>query len=94
LFVGNVEAGEQSAMMMSLVSSARRHDLDVFAYVKDVLDQLLGGSTDYASLVPDAWAKSHPESVRQYRIEERRDKADAKQLRAARRRQLAAKDRN
>jgi len=29
--------------------------------------------------------------VRQYRIEERRDKADAKQLRAARRRQLAAK---
>ena len=94
LFVGNVGAGEQSAMLMSLVSSARRHDLDVFAYVKDVLEQLLGGSTDYASLLPDAWAQSHPESVRQYRVEERRDKADAKQLRAARRRQLAAKARN
>ncbi len=93
LFVGNVEAGEQSAMLMSLVSSARRHDLDVWTYIKDVLDQLLGGSTDYASLLPDAWAKAHPENLRQYRIEERRDKADAKQLRAARRRQLAAKAR-
>jgi len=73
------------------VSNARRHDLDVWTYIKDVLDQLLGGSTDYTSLLPDAWAKAHPESLRQYRIEERRDKADAKQLRVARRRQLAAK---
>jgi len=48
---------------------------------------------DYASLLPDAWAKALPESLRQYRIEVRRDKADAKQLRATRRRQLAAKAR-
>jgi len=91
--VGNVEAGELSAMLMGLVSSARHHDLDVWTYIKDVLDRLLGGSTDYTSLLPDAWAKAHHESLRQYRIEERRDKADAKQLRAARRRQLAAKAR-
>ena len=39
--------GEQSAMMMTLVSSARRHDLDVGVYVKDMLEQLLAGSTDY-----------------------------------------------
>jgi hypothetical protein len=37
---------EQIAMMMTLVSSARRQDLDVGVYVKDVLDQLLAGSTD------------------------------------------------
>ena len=86
LFVGNVAAGEQSAMMMSLVSSARRHDLNVWAYLKDVLDQLLGGSTDYASLLPDAWAKTHPQAIRTYRAEERRDKADRKQLHAAQRR--------
>lgn len=88
LFVGNVSAGEQSAMMMSLVSSARRHDLDVWAYLKDVLDQLLGGSTNYQSLLPDVWRQSHPEAVRTYRIEERRDKADRKQHRAAQRRLL------
>jgi transposase len=89
LFVGNVSAGEQSAMMMSLVSSARRHDLDVWVYLKDLLDQLLAGSTDYQSLLPDVWKRSHPEAVRTYRTEERRDKADRKQYRAAQRRLLA-----
>lgn len=91
LFVGNVEAGERSAMMMSLVSSAKRHDLDVWAYIKDVLDQLLAGETDYEKLLPDQWKLSHPEAVRVYRVQERRDKADRKQLDAARRRLLAAK---
>jgi hypothetical protein len=92
LFVCSVAGGEQSAKMMTLVSSARRHDLDVWTYVKDVLDQLLGGSTDYHSLLPDVWKQVHPEAVRMYRVEERRDKADRKQLQAARRR-LAARPR-
>jgi hypothetical protein len=86
LFVSNVSAGERSAKMMSLVSSAKRHDLDVAAYIEDVLTQLLAGSTDYPSLLPDRWKESHPAAVRVYRQEERRDKADRKQLRAARRR--------
>jgi len=86
LFVGSMEGGEQSAMMMTLVSSARRHDLDVGVYIKDVLDQLLAGCTDYHRLLPDVWKQSHPEAVREYRVEERRDKAERKQLHAARRR--------
>lgn len=86
LFVCSVAAGEQSARMMTLVSSARRHDLDVGLYLKDVLDQLLAGCTDYQRLLPDVWKQSHPEAVREYRVEERRDKADRKQLEAARRR--------
>jgi hypothetical protein len=86
LFVCSVAGGEQSAKMMTLVSSARRHDLDVGVYIKDVLDQLLAGSTDYRSLLPDVWKQQHPEAVRTYRVTERRDKADRKQLNAARRR--------
>ncbi len=86
LFVGNVPAGEQSAMLMSLVSSAKRHDLDVGVYLKDVLDQLLAGCTDYERLLPDVWKQSHPEAVRVYRVDERRDKADRKQFHAAQRR--------
>ena len=92
LFVCSVAGGEQSAKMMTLVSSSRRHDLDVGVYVKDVLDQLLAGSTDYHSLLPDIWKKQHPEAIRTYRVEERRDKAERKQLNAARRR-LAARAR-
>ena len=90
LFVCSVAGGEQSVRMMTLVSSARRHDLDVGGYLKDVLDQLLAGCTDYERLLPDVWKRSHPEAVRQCRVEERRDKAERKQLEAARRR-LAAR---
>lgn len=85
LFVGNVEAGERAAMLMSLVSSAKRHDLDVWTYVKDVLERLLAGETNYASLLPDVWKQSHPEAVRMHRVEERRDKAQRKKLARAKR---------
>jgi len=90
LFVSNVAGGERSAKMMTLVSSARRHDLDSRLYIEDILTQLLAGCTDYQSLLPDEWKKSHPEAIRAYRQEERRDKADRKQLAAARRRLLKA----
>jgi hypothetical protein len=71
---------------MTLVSSAARSDLDVFLYVKDVLDRLLAGETDYDALRPDVWKQSHPEAVRLYRVEERRSRADAKTIKRARRR--------
>ena len=86
IFIGSVPAGERAADFMTLVSSAVRNDLDVWAYVKDVLDQLLSGSTDYESLRPDIWKKSHPESIRTYRAKERRDRADRKQRRRSLRR--------
>jgi transposase len=86
LFLGSVAAGERMADLLTLVSSALRNDLDVWAYVKDVLDRLLTGSTDYTSLRPDRWAASHPEHIRAYRAEERRDRAVAQHSRRARRR--------
>jgi len=91
LFVGSIAAGQRAADFLSLVSSAVRNDLDVWAYLKDVLDQLLAGATDYHALPPDGWKESHPEAVRVYRTEERRDRADRKQRRRARRRIAAAR---
>jgi len=88
LFVGSVDAGRRAADFLTLVSSAVRNDLDVWLYVKDVLDRLLAGDTDYAALRPDAWAASHPESIRQYRITERRDRASRTRDRRAARRRL------
>jgi hypothetical protein len=73
-----------------VVSSAVRNHLDVWAYVKEVLDRLLAGDRDYAALRPDRWAAAHPEHIRQYRVEERRDRADAKQARRAIRRLASA----
>lgn len=50
----------------AVVSSAVRNDLDVFVYVKDVLDRLLSGETDYEALRPDIWKRTHPEALREY----------------------------
>jgi transposase len=90
LFVGSVAAGERAADFLTLVSSAVRNDLDVWLYVKDVLDGLLAGHRDYAALRPDRWAAAHPEHLRVYRTEERRDRADARQARRAARRPASA----
>ncbi len=86
LFIGSVAAGARAADFLTLVSSALRNDLDVWAYIKDILDRLLVGETDYASMRPDAWRVAHPEAIRQYRVAERRDRADRKQYRRATRR--------
>ena len=55
------------------------------------LDQLLAGSTDYESLRADVWKQSHPEAVRTYRSDERRDTADRNRLTRAQRRLANAK---
>jgi transposase len=86
LFIGSVQAGERAADFFTLVSSAVRNDLDVWAYLKNVLDRLLAGETDYAALRPDVWRHAHPEAIRNYRVTERRDRADRKQYRRAVRR--------
>lgn len=87
LFAGSVAGGERSAGFLTLASSALRNDLDVWLYVKDVLDQLLTGSTDYDRLLPWNWAASHPEAIRTYRVEERRDRSARQSARRANRRQ-------
>ena len=86
MFIGSVAAGYRAADLMSLVSSAHRNDLDIFVYVKDVLDRLLAGETNYDVLRPDVWKQSHPEAIRIYRVEERQARADAKAVKRARRR--------
>ena len=86
LFAGSVAGGERSAGFMTLVSSALRNDLDVWSYVNDVLHQLLDGLTDYESLLPWQWAQSHPEYVRQYRIEERSSRRQRQQQKRSQRR--------
>ena len=88
-----MEAGARAATLLTIVSTAVRNDLDVWAYVRDVLDRLPKGSTDYESLRAAVWKQSHPEAVRQYRADERRDQADRQRFRRACRR-LANSDDN
>lgn len=93
LFMGSVAGGERAARLMTLVSSALRNDLDVHQYLVDVLRRLLDGLTDYQSLLPHVWRESHPEAVRTYRVDERRDAVDRQTARRAERRQQGGKPR-
>lgn len=86
LFKGSLAAGERAANLQTIVVSAVRNDLDVAAYLDDVLRRALAGETDWATLTPHAWKAEHPESIRVYRQDERRQAADRKKNRRARRR--------
>lgn len=88
LFKGSLSAGERASNLMTIIGTAIRNDLDVHAYLKDVLRRALAGETNWAAMSPHAWRESHPESIREYRQDERRQAADRKRVHRARRRRL------
>ena len=56
LFVGGEETGDRSAVIYTLIESARRHDHEPYAYLKDLLERLPGmkaGELD--ALLPSKW---------------------------------------
>jgi len=91
LHIGSLAAGVRAANLMTIISTAARNDLDVGSYLKDVLDRTLAGCTDWESLRADRWKQQHPEAVRNYRADERRDAVDRRRARRARRRVLTGK---
>ena len=99
LFIGSPQAGPRAAVLYTLVASAARHDLDIWAYLCDVLERLavLRQSSDRSPpsselltpLLPDVWAQAHPQAIRSYRQHERESRAAAKRARRQKRRALA-----
>ncbi len=63
-------------MMMSIVRSARPHDLYPWKYFKEIPDLMLSGQPDYRSLPPNDRNESRLEAVRTYQAQVRRDRAD------------------
>lgn len=88
LFIGSKEAGPRAATLYTVVASAARHDLDVWAYLRDCLERLATADTDPVSLLPDVWAAAHPAAIRSYRAHEREAVAAAKRARRERHRAL------
>ena len=56
MFAGSDAGGERAAVIYSLVATCKRHNVDPFAYFRDVLQRV---STERASeirrLFPDQW---------------------------------------
>lgn len=99
LFIGSPQAGPRAAVLYTLVASAARHHLDVWAYLHDVLDRLATLRTQPGNtpttpeqlrpLLPDVWAQDHLDKVRDYRQHEQESRAKAKRARRHKRRALA-----
>jgi transposase len=90
-FLGSAEAGPRAAVLFTILAGAKRHRLEPWAYVRDVLLHLSTGETDLESLLPDRWAANHPEHVLKHRLDESRRKATRKKEARQRRRAKAAK---
>jgi transposase len=61
LFVGSDRGGRTAATLYSLVGSCRRHLIDPFAYLKDILERLPTHPADrFGELLPDAWVAANP----------------------------------
>ena len=90
LFFGSFPGGRTAAVLYSIVESAKLHHLDVTAYLTDVLRRLPAiPSADESALrelLPDRWAKAHPQNVLQARQQESLAALEQRRLRRTQRR--------
>jgi hypothetical protein len=59
-----------AAILMSILASAKRHGIEPFAYVRQVLIDMSLVDVGLRSLFPDVWIAAHPDHFLQYRREE------------------------
>lgn len=91
MFLGSDRGGETAAICFSILAGAKRHSIEPFAYVRDLLVSLSSPDVDLNSLLPDAWIAAHPEHVLKYRRDEAEAKAGARRRRRAIRRERTRK---
>jgi transposase len=64
LFAGSDNGGRTAAVLFSFTSTCRRHGIDAFAYLRDVLRRLPTHPAERLSdLLPDRWAAAQPSST-------------------------------
>jgi hypothetical protein len=77
LFLGNDEAGARASVLYTILAGAKRHRLESWAYLRDVILQVSVDPSPefFKPLLPERWALAHPEHVLSHRVEESREKA-------------------
>jgi transposase len=59
LFIGEADAGERGAILYTIIESCRRHGIDPFTYLRDVLARLPSMTNwQVKDITPEAWAKT------------------------------------
>ena len=86
LFLGNETAGPRAAVLYTILAGAKRHRLEPWTYVREILLRTHADDHRLEEMLPDRWAAQHPEAILNHRLEESRNKAAIKRERRRRRR--------
>jgi transposase len=66
LFMGDADAGERGAILYTIIETCRRHSIDPYSYLKDVLSRLPRMTNhQIPKVTPGAWAKAQLQVQRQ-----------------------------
>jgi transposase len=86
MFLGSDEAGPRAAVLCTIIAGAKRHRLEPWAYLHDMILQLSVEVSPelLVGLLPDRSALAHPEHVLNHRLEESRQKAQRRDQRRGR----------
>lgn len=86
LFLGSEAAGPRAAVLSTIIAGAKRHRIEPWCYVRDLLLRLHADDLCLEEMLPDRWAAAHPEAILNHRLEESRAKAIRTRARRAHRR--------
>ena len=86
LFLGSEAAGPRAAVLYTILVGAKRHHIEPWVYVRDLLLRVHADDQHLEELLPDHWAAAHPEAILNHRLEESRAKAIRTRARRAHRR--------
>lgn len=87
LFFGNERGGETAAALFTLTKSCNRHQIDPYAYLRDVFTRWPAlHESELEALLPDRWIEEHPQHRIQERVAEAQQRAERKRQRRAQRR--------
>ena len=81
LFLGSQQAGPRAAVLFTILAGAKRHRIEPWTYLRELLLRLHDDDPRLDEMLPDRWAIEHPEAVLTYRLEESRRKAAARSSR-------------
>jgi transposase len=81
LFLGSEQAGPRAAVLFTVLAGAKRHRIEPWTYLRELLLRLHDDDPRLDEMLPDKWAANHPEAVLTYRLEESRRKAAAQSTR-------------
>lgn len=86
LFLGSEAAGPRAAVLYTILAGAKRHRIEPWAYVRDLLLRLNADDAQLDEMLPDRWAAAHPEAILTHRLDESRVRAARTRARRAHRR--------